>query len=80
MISTSCEPGAMISSISAAFSRPLRVRRPVALRQIYWANRRCSTGIWRPGFLKYARRSGLTTVWEQHGPPDFCKHAEGKWT
>ena len=32
-----------------------------------------------PGFLEYARRSGLLDVWKQHGAPHFCEQIDGNW-
>jgi tetratricopeptide (TPR) repeat protein len=32
-----------------------------------------------PDFLKVAKLMGLTDVWEQLGPPDFCSKADGHW-
>jgi TolB-like protein len=32
-----------------------------------------------PRFLKVAELLGLTDVWEQRGPPDFCRRSGGVW-
>jgi tetratricopeptide (TPR) repeat protein len=32
-----------------------------------------------PDYLKLAKLLGLTDVWEQLGPPDFCRKAGGQW-
>jgi TolB-like protein/DNA-binding winged helix-turn-helix (wHTH) protein len=33
-----------------------------------------------PKFLELAEAVGITDVWEQRGPPAFCKKADSRWT
>jgi hypothetical protein len=32
-----------------------------------------------PGFLRYAKASGLADFWDEHGAPDFCSKESGQW-
>jgi hypothetical protein len=32
-----------------------------------------------PQYLEVARRLGITDVWEQRGPPDYCRKESGAW-
>ena len=32
-----------------------------------------------PKYLEFAELMGVIEIWEQRGPPDFCKKADGQW-
>ena len=32
-----------------------------------------------PKYLEVARAMGITNVWEERGPPDFCRKVQERW-
>lgn len=32
-----------------------------------------------PNYLELAKWMGLTDVWDQRGPPDFCRKVDARW-